>query len=60
MKQCETCINGEYKDKLFICAVANLFHAIRELLKQLPLFGKEVQNYECSLYCERKDEQNGI
>lgn len=56
MKQCETCLHREYKDKLIGCSVTTLFHAIRELLKQLPLFGKDFQDYECSLYCERNDD----
>ncbi len=50
MKQCKTCMNREFKDKLTCCAVADLFHAFRELMKQLPLFGKHVQTYECVSY----------
>lgn len=56
MKQCETCLHREYKDKLLGCSVTSLFHAIRELLKQLPLFGKDFQDYECSNYCRRSDD----
>ena len=56
MKQCETCLYREYKEKLFGCSVAELFNAIRKLLKQLPLFGKDFQDYECNFYCERNDE----
>jgi len=50
MKQCKKCINREYKDKLCCCAVADLFHAFRELLKLIPLFGKYVETYECGSY----------
>ena len=50
MKQCEKCIDREYKDKLICCAVAELFHAFRELWKQLPFFGKYIKTYECGSY----------
>ena len=47
MKQCENCINKEYKDDLCCCAAAHLGHAIREILKGLPLLGQYIQDYEC-------------
>ena len=50
MKQCKTCMNREYKDKLTCCAVAELFHAFWELLKFLPFFGKDFKTYECGSY----------
>lgn len=54
MKQCKTCLNREYKNELCCCAVAELFHAFRELLKNIPLFGKDVQTYECGNYMADK------
>lgn len=50
MKQCKTCMNREYKDKLTCCACAELFHAFHELFKQFPLFGKYVKTFECGSY----------
>lgn len=47
MKQCEFCLNKEYKEKLMCCQFAELGNAVTELLKQLPLFGKDVQDFEC-------------
>lgn len=52
MKQCRTCMNREFKDKLCCCAVAELFHAFRELCKVLPFFGKYISTYECESYME--------
>lgn len=50
MKQCRTCMNREFKDKLTCCAVADLFHAFREILKCIPFFGKDFKTYECGSY----------
>ncbi len=50
IKQCKTCMNRWYQDKLFCCAVADLFHAFRELWKLLPFFGKYIKTYECGSY----------
>ena len=54
MKQCENCWNKPYKDKLFCCACSELLFAFNELFKQLPLFGKHVQDFECGWFISEK------
>lgn len=50
MKQCETCLYREYKDDLICCNVNHLHFAFREMLKSLPLIGKDIHDYECKAY----------
>lgn len=52
--RCKTCLNREYKDRLFCCAVAELNHSFHNLVKTLPLFGKYVKKHECGFYMEDK------
>ena len=50
MEQCKTCMNREYKEKLFCCCAAELNQAFRELFKCIPFFGKNVKDLECGSY----------
>lgn len=50
MKQCETCLYREYKDYLICCNANHLHFAFREMLKSLPLIGKDIHDYECKAY----------
>ena len=54
MKECETCINREYKDDLICCQANHLDLAIQELKKAIPFFGRFVPDYECQAYEEIK------
>lgn len=47
MKQCEICIHKPYKDKLLCCASGELINAFRELLREIPFFGRFVKPFEC-------------
>lgn len=48
MKQCRICINREYKENLICCNVAKLKYEFTEILRCIPLFGKDIKQYECS------------
>jgi hypothetical protein len=50
MKECQTCIFREHKDDLLCCQGNHLALAFREMLKQIPFFGRHVPDYECQAY----------
>ena len=52
MKQCESCINKEYKDDLLCCRLNELSNAWTELHRQIPVFGKHIEEHECASYIE--------
>lgn len=50
MKQCETCINKDYKEKLMCCCVNELGYAMTELFRHMPVIGKHISEHECTWY----------
>ena len=50
MKQCDTCVYGKYKNDLFCCCSSQLHFELVELVKRIPLFGRDVADYECTNY----------
>lgn len=53
MKQCETCINREYKDKLLCCSLGRLGFAVREAFKSIPIVGEDIPDFECHAYMDQ-------
>jgi len=58
MKQCESCLFRDYKDKLVGCAVHTLHFEWTKILKCIPFFGVEVKDYECPQYLT--DEKDSV
>ena len=59
MKQCDTCVDRAYKDKLMCCQANHLSFAFRELLRSTPLIGKHISEYKCKGY-ERDNALTGF
>ena len=55
-RQCKTCGNKDYADKLMCCAANRLGKAWNDLLKAVPILGARIEEYECGAYY--KEETN--
>ena len=56
MKQCETCIDKNFKEQTLACQVHHLRSAWRTVWQSLPLLGKFIPDYECEDYEEEQPE----